>query len=39
LPDLSAREWAIVLPLLAWSVWIGVSPGWHFRLIEGSLRP
>lgn len=39
LPDLNAREWAIVLPLLAWSVWIGVSPGWHFRLIEGSLRP
>jgi NADH-quinone oxidoreductase subunit M len=39
LPDLSAREWAIVLPLLAWSVWIGVSPGGHFRLIEGSLRP
>lgn len=39
LPDLSMREWAIVLPLLAWSVWIGVSPGWHFRMIEGSLRP
>lgn len=39
LPDLTAREWAIVLPLLAWSVWIGVSPGAHFRLIEGSLQP
>jgi NADH-quinone oxidoreductase subunit M len=37
LPDLTPREWAIVLPLLGWSVWIGVSPGGHFRLIEGAL--
>ncbi len=38
LPDLTAREWAILLPLLAWSVWIGVSPGGHFRLIAGPVE-
>jgi NADH-quinone oxidoreductase subunit M len=38
LPDLSMREWLIVLPLLAWSVWIGVSPGGHFRLLDGPVQ-
>jgi NADH-quinone oxidoreductase subunit M len=38
LPDLSLREWAVVLPLIAWSVWIGVKPAGHFALLEQPVR-
>jgi NADH-quinone oxidoreductase subunit M len=34
LPDLTVREWMIVLPLIGWSIWIGISPAGHFRLLE-----
>ncbi|GAB4371871.1 MAG: NADH-quinone oxidoreductase subunit M [Bryobacter sp.] len=37
LPDLRLREWLIVLPLLGWSIWIGISPGGHFRLLDASV--
>jgi NADH-quinone oxidoreductase subunit M len=33
LPDLTLREWLIVAPLLAWSLWIGLRPLTHFDLI------
>jgi NADH-quinone oxidoreductase subunit M len=34
LPDLSAREWAYMLPLVAMSFWIGVYPSPFLRFIE-----
>lgn len=34
LPDLSAREWAYMLPLVLMSLWIGVYPGPFLRFIE-----
>ena len=34
LPDLSAREWAYMLPLVVMSFWIGVYPGPFLRFIE-----
>ncbi len=37
LPDLSSREWLVVAPLIAWSVWIGVAPSGHFRLLEAPV--
>jgi NADH-quinone oxidoreductase subunit M len=38
LPDLSAREWAILLPILALIVWIGVYPSSFTRLTEASVE-
>jgi NADH-quinone oxidoreductase subunit M len=34
LPDLSAREWAYMLPLVIMSLWIGVYPSPFLRYIE-----
>src|SRR6195256_1459337 len=34
LPDLSAREWAYMLPLVIVSLWIGIYPGPLLRYIE-----
>ena len=34
LPDLSLREMAVFLPLIAWSIWIGVYPKPYFDLLE-----
>jgi NADH-quinone oxidoreductase subunit M len=34
LPDLSAREWAYMLPLVIMSLWIGIYPGPFLRYIE-----
>lgn len=34
LPDLSFREWAIVLPLIALSFWIGIYPKPFFTLLK-----
>ncbi|MEK6337506.1 MAG: NADH-quinone oxidoreductase subunit M [Acidobacteriota bacterium] len=34
LPDLNAREWAYMLPLVIMSLWIGVYPGPFLRYIE-----
>jgi NADH-quinone oxidoreductase subunit M len=38
LPDLSAREWAVILPVLALIVWIGVYPVAFTGLTEASLN-
>jgi NADH-quinone oxidoreductase subunit M len=38
LPDLSAREWAIMLPILALIVWIGVYPASFTGMTEASVR-
>jgi NADH-quinone oxidoreductase subunit M len=38
LPDLTLREWLIVLPLVIWSVWIGIAPGGHFRLLSPAVE-
>lgn len=38
LPDLTAREWLIVAPLLIWSVWIGIKPSGHFAAIEAPVE-
>lgn len=38
LPDLTAREWLIVAPLLIWSVWIGIKPAGHFAIIEAPVE-
>src|SRR5262245_33969069 len=37
LPDLSVREWAILLPILALIVWIGVYPSSFTGLTEASV--
>jgi NADH-quinone oxidoreductase subunit M len=34
LADLSLREWAVFLPLLAWAIWIGVYPKQHFDVLQ-----
>ncbi len=34
LPDLSLREVAVFLPLIAWSIWIGVYPKPYFEILE-----
>jgi len=34
LKDLSLREWAVFLPLMAWAVWIGVYPKPYFDVLE-----
>jgi NADH-quinone oxidoreductase subunit M len=34
LPDLSAREWAVFLPLIAWAFWIGIYPKPYFEILE-----
>jgi NADH-quinone oxidoreductase subunit M len=34
LPDLSAREIAVFVPLLAWAFWIGLGPQPYFRVLE-----
>jgi NADH-quinone oxidoreductase subunit M len=38
LPDLSAREWAILLPILALIVWIGVYPASFTGMTEASVQ-
>ena len=38
LPDLSGREWAILLPILALIVWIGVYPSTFTGLTEASVE-
>ena len=34
LPDLSFREMAVFLPLVAWAIWIGVYPKPYFDVLE-----
>jgi NADH-quinone oxidoreductase subunit M len=34
LPDLNLREWAVLAPLMAWAVWIGVYPKPFFDILE-----
>jgi NADH-quinone oxidoreductase subunit M len=34
LRDLTPREWAVFLPLIAWAVWIGVYPKPYFDLLQ-----
>ena len=34
LPDLNLREWAYLLPLMIWAVWIGVYPKPYFDILE-----
>ena len=34
LPDLSLREMAVFLPLVAWAIWIGVYPKPYFDVLE-----
>ena len=34
LPDLSFREMAVFLPLIAWAIWIGVYPKPYFDVLE-----
>ncbi|MBX5493928.1 MAG: NADH-quinone oxidoreductase subunit M [Bryobacteraceae bacterium] len=34
LPDLSVREWAVFLPLIAWALWIGVYPKPYFDVLD-----
>jgi NADH-quinone oxidoreductase subunit M len=34
LPDMSFREIAIFVPLIAWSVWIGVYPKPYFDVLR-----
>src|SRR5262245_12786426 len=38
LADLNAREWAILLPILAVIVWIGVYPASFTRMTEASVQ-
>ena len=38
LPDLSLRELAVFLPLIAWGVWIGVYPKPYFDLLEKPVQ-
>jgi len=33
-PDLTWREWAYMLPLMIWAVWIGVYPKPYFEILE-----
>ncbi|MCC7154175.1 MAG: NADH-quinone oxidoreductase subunit M [Bryobacterales bacterium] len=34
LRDLTPREWAVFLPLMAWAVWIGVYPKPYFDILD-----
>ena len=38
LPDLSAREWAVLMPVVALIVWIGVYPYAFTRRTEATLE-
>src|SRR5690242_9055814 len=38
LPDMSVREVAIFLPLIAWAIWIGVYPKPYFDLLEKPVQ-
>jgi NADH-quinone oxidoreductase subunit M len=38
LPDLSAREWAVLLPVLLFIVWIGVYPTTFTTMTEPSVQ-
>jgi NADH-quinone oxidoreductase subunit M len=38
LPDLSLRELAVFLPLIAWGIWIGVYPKPYFELLEKPVQ-
>ncbi|HEV8292665.1 MAG TPA: NADH-quinone oxidoreductase subunit M [Tepidisphaeraceae bacterium] len=38
LPDMTARELAIFLPLIAWAIWIGVYPKPYFDLLEKPVQ-
>ena len=37
LPDLSVREIAVFLPLIAWAFWIGLNPQPYFRVLDRSV--
>src|SRR5689334_20002190 len=34
LPDISMREFAVFVPLIAWAIWIGVYPKPYFDILE-----
>jgi NADH-quinone oxidoreductase subunit M len=34
LPDLSVREMAVFLPLIAWALWIGIYPKPYFEILD-----
>ena len=38
LPDMTLREMAIFLPLIAWAIWIGVYPKPYFDLLEKPVQ-
>jgi NADH-quinone oxidoreductase subunit M len=38
LRDLGLREWLIVAPLIAWSIWIGVKPSSHFQILQAPIE-
>src|SRR5579871_1925697 len=38
LPDLSLRELAIFLPLIAWGIWIGLYPKPYFDILEKPVQ-
>jgi len=38
LPDMSLRELAVFLPLIAWAIWIGVYPKPYFDLLEKPVQ-
>jgi NADH-quinone oxidoreductase subunit M len=38
LPDLSLREVALFLPLIAWAIWIGVYPKPYFDILEKPVQ-
>lgn len=38
LVDLSPREWAVFLPLVAWAFWIGIYPKPHFDILDTTVK-
>jgi NADH-quinone oxidoreductase subunit M len=38
LRDLSAREWAVIVPIIAMAILMGVMPGLFLRPMEASVR-
>ncbi len=38
LPDMTLREMALFLPLIAWAIWIGVYPKPYFDLLEKPVQ-
>jgi NADH-quinone oxidoreductase subunit M len=38
LPDLSLREWAVFLPLIAWAFWIGIYPKPYFDVLAKPVQ-